>query len=357
MSQRTLALIALVALLPLQACSPPSADCPAAAACPACPSASGAAAAGADDIVATIGSENITRADLEKQVRSQLTEVDNQRYEILEDGLNNMVSEKLLTIEAKEKGKSVEDFQKELMSAPVADPGDAEIQKVYDENKEQLGGKSLDEVKGRISEYLKNQQRAQKAQALLADLRTRHPTVVKLAPPVVEVADAGRMSRGGGAAAPIQIIAFSDYECPFCKKSEVTMAEVMKAYGDKIRYVHRDYPLPFHQTARPAAETARCAGEQGKFWEVHDALFNEAKLTAENIPTIATGLGVDKAKLDECLASGRAKTMVDEDMEAGGEAGVSGTPAYFINGRMLSGAQPVDRFKALIDGELAKAGK
>jgi protein-disulfide isomerase len=361
MYQRILAPLA-VALL-ISACSPPATKCPPPPPpCPACAAAAAgtapaaaAAAPSAGEVVATIDDTSITRADLEKAVKSQLIEVDNQRYEILEEGLNNLVSEKLLAAEAKAKGKTTEDMQKELMSAPVDEPSAEQVQKVYDENKEQLGGKSLDEVKGRIVEYLKNQARAQKAQAMLADLRTKHPTSIKLAPPVVEVSDAGRASRGGGANAPILIVAFSDYECPYCKKGEEVIGEVMTTYGDKIRYVHRDYPLPFHKSARKAAEIARCSGEQGKFWEVHDALFKSPTLSDEIMVGIATTAGVDKTKLDACLADTKIKAMVDEDMKAGGDVGVSGTPAYFVNGRMLSGAQPVDRFKAIIDAELAKS--
>lgn len=306
------------------------------------------------DVVATVGDQSITRADLEKAVKAQLIEVDNQRYEILEEGLNNMVSEKLLAMKAKEENKTPEDFQKELMQATVAEPSDAEVQKVYDENKEQLGGKTLDEVKGRIVEYLKNQARAQKAQALLAELKEKYKTSIKLTPPVVEVSDAGRASRGAGADAPIKIVAFSDYECPFCKKAELVVDQVMKAYEGKIRYVHRDYPLPFHKAARPAAEAARCAGEQDKFWEAHDALF-KAQITETNVVDTVVAAGADKAKLEACLADGHIKPMIDEDMTAGGEVGVSGTPAFFINGRMLSGAQPFERFKDIIDAELAKA--
>lgn len=315
-----------------------------------------ATAQDASEVVATVGDLTITRGDLEKSVKAQLIEVDNQRYEILEEGLNNLVSEKLLGLEAKAEGKTLEAYQKEIMSAPVAEPSDADVQKVYDENKEQLGGKTLDEVKGRIVEYLKNQERAQKAQALLASLRTKYPSSIKLAPPVVEVSDGGRESRGGGAGAPITIIAFSDYECPYCKKAEIVVAEVMTTYGDKIRYVHRDYPLPFHKFATPAAMTARCAGQQGKFWEAHDALF-KAQLSDESIAGVVTSLGLDKAKYDACMADPKTKAMVDEDTAAGGEVGVSGTPAFFINGRMLSGAQPVEKFKDIIDAELAKSGK
>lgn len=313
-----------------------------------------ALAQSADEVVASVGESNITRGDLEKSVKAQLIEIDNQRYEVLEDGLNNLVSEKLLSLEAQAQGKSVEDFQKELMQASVEEPSDEIVQKVYDENKEQLGGKPLEEVRGRIVEFLKNQERAKKAQTLLASLRTKYPTSIKLSPPVVEVSDGGRASRGGGADAPITIIAFSDYECPYCKRGEEVIDEVMKKYGDKVRYVHRDYPLPFHQNARKAAEAARCAGEQGKFWEVHDALFQADAINDEKIAEIVAAQTLDKAKYDACMSEGRTKSMIDEDMAAGGEVGVSGTPAFFVNGRLLSGAQPIERFSGIIDAELAK---
>ncbi len=340
MIQRSLSPLALLALAPLVAA--------------VLTAASAANADSPTDVVATVGDSTITRAELEKAVKAQLIEIDNQRYEVLEDGLNNLVSEKLLGLEAKAAGKSTEDYQKELMTASVAEPTDADVQKVYDENKEQLGGKSLEEVKGRIVEFLKNQGRAQKAQTLLAELRTKYKTDIKLAPPIIEVSDAGRASRGGGAGAPITIIGFSDYECPYCKKGEEVIAEVMLAYGDKVRYVHRDYPLPFHKNARPAAEAARCAGEQGKYWEVHDALFKAPSLEGTAVVDAAVAAGVDKAKLEACLADGHVKPMIDEDMTAGGDVGVTGTPAFFVNGRMLSGAQPLERFKSIIDAELAK---
>jgi protein-disulfide isomerase len=306
-----------------------------------------------DEVVATVGGQSITRAELEKSVRAQLIEVDNQRYEILEEGLDNLVSEKLLSMEAVAQGKTLDAFQQELMTATVDEPSDEEVQKVYDDNRAELGDKALDEVKGRIVEYLKGQQRAQRAQALLTDLRARHQTVIKLSPPVIEVSDGGREARGP-ADAPITIIAFSDYECPFCKRGEETIKQVVAAYGDKVRYIHRDYPLPFHKNARKAAESARCAGKQGKFWEFYDALWTAEALSDEKLTEIATGLSLDKATFDTCVSEGQTRHLVDEDMQAGGEVGVSGTPAFFINGRILSGAQPFDRFKSIIDAELAR---
>ncbi len=176
-----------------------------------------------------------------------------------------------------------------------------------------------------------------------------------LDPPKVDVDTGGREARGGGESAPVTIVAFSDYECPFCRRAEGTVAQVLETYGDKVRYVHRDYPLPFHSHAHDAAEAARCAGDQGKFWEYHDRLFETAKLTLDDLKQHATELGLDRTKFDECLASGKYESAVDADLQAGSEVGVSGTPAFFINGRMLSGAQPFERFKEVIDAELARA--
>jgi len=313
------------------------------------------AALAEDEVVATVGDKKITRAELEKSVRAQLVESDSQRYDILSEGLESLISERLLEAEAAAKGTTTQALQQELMTAPVDEPTAEQVQKVYDDNKASLSGQTLDQVKDRIVDYLKGQQRAAKAQALIAELRKKYPTVVKLSPPMVEVSDAGREARGPANAA-VTIIAFSDYECPFCKRAETTVEQVVSTYGDKIRYVHRDYPLPFHKHARGAAESARCAGAQGKFWEMNSALFKAEDLSPEKIGEIATTLGLDKTALDACVSSGKFKTMVDEDMAAGGEAGVNGTPAFFINGRMLSGAQPFERFKTLIDSELAKAG-
>ena len=150
------------------------------------------------------------------------------------------------------------------------------------------------------------------------------------------------------------IIAFSDYECPYCKRAETTVAQVMDNYGKEVRYVHRDFPLPFHANANPAAQAARCAGDQGKFWEYHDKIFAAADLSTTALQQTAPDLGLDRTKFDECLSSGKYKAQIEADIAAGSEVGVNGTPAFFINGRLLSGAQPFEKFKEVIDGEIAR---
>jgi protein-disulfide isomerase len=153
--------------------------------------------------------------------------------------------------------------------------------------------------------------------------------------------------------APITIVEFSDFQCPYCSRASATVDEVLNAYPGKIRLVFRHYPLPFHAEAPKASEASMCANEQGKFWEYHDVLFkNQQQLAVADLKNHASAIGLDAAKFAECLDSGKNASVVEKDMEAGKKVGVNGTPAFFINGIMLSGAQPIEEFKAVIDSEL-----
>jgi protein-disulfide isomerase len=310
-------------------------------------------AAAAGDAVATVGTRTITKSELEEHVKPKLIEVENTRYEALKEGLDEMGSEEPFKQEAKARGKTVEQLEQEEVTAKIAAPSDAEIQKVYDDNKAQLGGQTLDQIKPRIVEYLKGQKEEERREAYVSELKAKYKTTIALRPPIVEVDTAGQPSRGG-ANAPVTIVEFSDYQCPFCKRAEGVVDEVMKTYGDKVRLVFRDYPLPMHPNARPASEAAACANAQGKFWEYHAKLFaNQGQLAEDNLKAYAKELGLDTAKFDDCLAKKPFAKEIDKDIADGAKVGVNGTPAFFVNGRMLSGAQPFDKFKAVIDEELA----
>ncbi len=314
-------------------------------------------ASAAEPPVATVGSRAITNAELEAHVRPKLLEIETQRYEALRDGLDEMIADELIVQEAKGRGVTVEVLEKEEIDAKVAEPTDAMVQQVYDQNKEQLNNAPLDSVKPRIVAYLTQEQAAARRAAFVEQLKGKYKTVISLRPPVVEVATAGRPERGGGADAPITIISFSDYQCPYCKRAEGTVREVLSTYGKKVRFVYRDFPLPFHSQALPAAEAANCANAQGKFWEYHDKLFASEDLATDKLQALATEVGLDRGKFDDCLAKQQFKAAIDKDIADGNNAGVTGTPAFFINGRSLSGAQPLEKFKEVIDQELDRAKK
>ena len=316
----------------------------------------GPAVRAADDVVATVGDKKITRAQLEDEIRAKLIELDNQRYDALREGLDGMIAQELLKREAAARGTTPEALTTEEIEKKAPEPSDADIQKVYDENKAQLGGQTLEQIKPRIVQYLKGQKQDERRTAFIAELKKKYPTTVALKPPVVDVAAAGRPERGPKNAS-VTIIEFSDYQCPFCQKAEDVVDQVMKTYADKVRLVYRDYPLPFHPNARPASEAAACANAQGKFWEYHAKLFHGDGLEPEKLKTYADQVGLDRKKFDDCLEKKPFKAEIDKDVKDGEKAGVNGTPAFFINGRMLSGAQPFEKFKEVIDDELSTAKK
>lgn len=167
----------------------------------------------------------------------------------------------------------------------------------------------------------------------------------------------------GPSDAPVVIIEFSDYQCPFCRKFALeTLDRILEEYSGKVRFVYRDFPLEsIHAYALKAAEAANCAGEQGRYFEYHDLLFERqedwsSRGTAAFVE-YAEQLGLELESFKTCLSSGKYEEEVRKDLQDGLRAGVSGTPAFFINGIPLSGAQPFEAFKAIIDSELAEAGR
>jgi len=310
----------------------------------------------ADSSVATVGDRTISRAELEAHVKPKLVEIENQRYEALHEGLEEMIAVELIRQESKARGITPDALEKQEIDGKLSTPTDAEIQKVFDDNKQQIGDTPLETIKPRIIEFIKQQKAGERREAFISEMKAKYKTSIALVPPIVDVSTAGRPARGG-ANAPVTIIEFSDYECPFCKRAAEAVDKVMTAYGDKVRLVHRDYPLPMHQNARPAAEAAHCANAQGKFWPYNARLFASPDLSTEKLQSMATEVGLDRPKFDECLTKATFKADVDKDMADGNAAGVTGTPAFFINGRMLSGAQPFEKFKEVIDEELARTKK
>jgi protein-disulfide isomerase len=161
----------------------------------------------------------------------------------------------------------------------------------------------------------------------------------------------------GPANAPVTIVEFTDFECPFCSRVVPTLEQVREKYGDKVRLVFRQFPLDMHPNARKAAEASLCAQEQGKFREMHDAMFQNQKQLAVNLlQSKAAELGMNAEEFKACLESGKFASRVEADVRAGVAVGVSGTPALFINGRLVSGAVPLEQIIQVIDDELRRKG-
>ena len=186
------------------------------------------------------------------------------------------------------------------------------------------------------------------------ELRGKTDVEVYLRAPRTEVGfDPTRVR--GNPNAPVTIVEFSDFQCPFCQRVQGTLRDLLKKYDGKVKLAYRDFPLgEMHRRAEAAAEASRCAGEQGKFWEYHDLLWTDpSKLDPAALSGYATRLALDEIRFNACVTSGRYKADIEKDLRDGAKAGVSGTPAFVINGVFLGGAQPASEFEKTIDAELA----
>jgi protein-disulfide isomerase len=313
-----------------------------------------------DDVVATVGGTRITLGEVDGRALAAPAgnfgslPLSQALYEARRAVLDELVGNRLLDAEAKARGVDRAALVQQEITAKITAPTDADVAAWYNANPQRVQGTPLEQVAAPIRSLLLQERTAGARTAYVDRLKTATPVTITLDPPRMEVADAGRPARGP-AKAPIQIVEFSDFECPFCFRVNPTIAQLFSTYGDRVRLVYRHYPLPNHPNARPAAEAAACANEQGKFWEYHDRLFaNQAHLAAGDLKQHAAELGLDAAAFAACVDSRKFQKDVDADMDAAQALGVSGTPHFFINGRPLSGAQPFESFKAVIDDELAR---
>jgi protein-disulfide isomerase len=305
--------------------------------------------------LATVAGQPIYEQDLQPVVGPKLLQLHNQEYQVKNGALQDLIRQKLMQAEAKRRGISTEKLQEEIDSK-VPEPSDAEVEGYYLAVKNQLN-QSFDEIKPQIQKALKAL-KTQKARQDYADsLRSKSEVVVLLRTPKVEVGyDSARLR--GDPNAPVTIVEFSDFQCPYCKQAQATLKDLLAKYNGRVKLAFRDFPMrAIHARAQTAAEASRCAEEQGKFWEYHDALFaDQSKLDAAGLASTARSLGLDEKSFQSCQASGKFKAQIDTDLQDGSKAGVEGTPGFFVNGVFINGSQPQAEFEKIIDSALASIG-
>jgi protein-disulfide isomerase len=314
-----------------------------------------AAKAAKGEVAMRVGDREVSVAELDQKVRETNMQAFQALYDARKQAADAMVEDYLLENEAKARGVTVEQLIKAEVTDKVQAVTDEEVTTYFNQNQASMRGQTLEQAKPRIESFLASSRTQATRQAFLDGLKKKTKVTMLLEPPRVPVTVADKSPRKGSATAPVQIVEFSDFQCPFCSRVVPTMAQIQQAYGDKVSIVFRDFPLPMHQQATPAAEAAKCANAQGKFWEYHDKLFeNTRALANDNLKQYAKDLGLDAAAFDKCFDSGQFKDAVQKDYQEGQKFGVRGTPAFFVNGRFVSGAQPFDAFKLIIDEELAR---
>jgi protein-disulfide isomerase len=313
---------------------------------------------GPSDVVATVGNTSITLAEVDQKAMQQLASDFGRMklvlalYEARRAAIDEIVGDKLIADEAKTRGMNASALVDAEITSKITSVTEADILAWYNANPSRVQGAPLEQVRQPIRALLTQQRSSQAYQAFVDKLRAKTAIRVSLEPPRQKIAADGPTQ--GPANAPIELIEFSDFQCPYCLRAHPILKQVLSTYGDRIRFVYRNYPLPSHPNARPAAEAAQCAAEQGKFWPYHDRLFaDQTKLSDADLKASAAALGMDAAKFNACFDEHKYKGRIEADVQAANEAGVDGTPAFFVNGRMLSGAQPFDEFKRVIDEELA----
>jgi protein-disulfide isomerase len=323
---------------------------------PACAQQKAAASSGSGQVLAVVDGKPITEADIRAKNADQFKALDREYqqnvHQLLESSLDQAVQDRLLEAEAAAHKTTKDQLLAEIKPAAVTD---ADVDAFYEQNKAQILPRTKEQVGPQIKTYLEQQGQQKARTAYFKTLEAKYKVDMKMEPIRVEVAATGPAK--GPANAPVTIVEFSDFQCPFCSRLTPTLAEVEKKYGNKVRLVFRQYPLPFHQNAQKAAEASLCAADQGKFWELHDAMFgNQAELGVDQLKAKAASLGLNADKFNKCLDSGEKNEAIQADIKAGSAAGVSGTPAMFINGRFINGAVPIDNITTVIDDELRRAG-
>lgn len=327
------------------------------------PGAAPATAQSSDAVVGRVGDVEVTMADVDEAWRqndaSNRIRMLQDLYDTQRRVLDVVVGDILVEREAVARGLSRDELLAEELPARTLPVTDEEIALLYGQNQNAFGGRTLEQMKPEIRMFLEQQRPTQALHALMSELRDNADDIaIDLEPPRTPIAVTDADPAFGPATASVEIVEFSDFQCPFCKQLTDTLDQLKAGYGTEIRLVFKDYPLPNHAQAFKAAEAGLCANEQGKFWELHDVMFDQQDaLEVEELKRYAGELGMDQATFDGCLDSGRFAAEVNADLRAGQGYGVSSTPTVFINGRAVLGAAPIQLFEQIIDEELRRAAQ
>jgi len=343
---------------PLAAAEPAAA--PAAKAAPA-PSAAPSSA----KVLATVDNTTITQQDVEAVIIKQIL---TSQPNVIDQVLEQAIRDRLLDLEAAKQKLTKEELLNQEARSKVAKVTDADIDKFYEEKKAQIRVPK-EQVTDRIRQYLENQRQQAAIDEYLAKLEKQHAVKNMLQ----EQRDAEEIQKAaerraliddpsapsfGPKDAPVVLVEFSDFQCPFCSRVVPSIEQVRKNYPNNVRVVYRQFPLTsIHPNAQKAAEASLCAQEQGKFWEMYDAMFKEQdKLDVPSLKEKAQKIGLKTDQFNACLDNGKYAPKVQAEVELGSKIGVNGTPALFVNGRQVpGGAAPYESIARLIDDELQRA--
>jgi protein-disulfide isomerase len=306
----------------------------------------------ADQVIAKVGNQTLTEGQLQAGAAGKLLNQQYSYYLAEQGALDQLIDQMLLTQAAQREHVSVPQLLEEHLKDKVKEPSEDALHAFYEGMETQ---QPYSELRPQILQHLR-QLRAQRARdAYIDQLKAQTTIVTMLAPPSAMVA-LGKAPIRGPQNAPVTLVEFADYECPYCRQINPELQKLERQYHGQLRLAYKDLPLPMHPHAEKAAEAARCAGQQGKFWPYHDRLFTDPNLDVPHLKQLAGSLGLDSKRFDQCLDSGSQAAMVSADASQGKALGLSGTPSFFINGHFISGAVSYDVLSSLVAQQLANSG-
>jgi protein-disulfide isomerase len=307
-------------------------------------------------VVAEVNGVPITAEELDRHAAAQLHQVRDQEYEIRKNALDDLVTRRLLQKEAASRGISEDELLRVEVQDKVPPPTASEIQEIYDANRGRVGGRSREEMTPQIIASLNQQRTAERARAFTEALRDQAKVRIVLEQPRTEVPIPAGTAVLGPPDAPVTIVEYSDYLCPYCQSAEAVVAKVLERYQGKVKFIHQDFLLG-RPRSLAVARGALCAGEQAKFWEYrHNLLTVSGDWSDQDLEQRAGGLGLRTDDFRSCLVSDRHDKAILASSETGQKLGVSGTPTFFVNGRRMTGVRSEAQFDEIIQAELRSRG-
>jgi len=303
-------------------------------------------------VVARIDGTKITLGEFEQKRAENLFQAKNSYYQAERKALEEFIDDYLLQREAKREGVSVAELlQRHVYSVIPKDPSDEALRVYYEGVDTQ---EPFEAVRGKILDNLHERRRDKARAAYIQSLRSKSKLIVSLPPPRAEIGLQGAAMLGDPGL-PVTFIEYADYECPYCQQIDPVLKKLQADYKGRVLFAYKDVPLPMHAHAEKAAEAGRCAEAQGKFWPYHDMLFATKQLEVRELKEAASKLNLDTKAFNTCLDSGAQAATVNAEVADATKLGLTGTPTFFINGRILSGSVSYEALKEVIDQELASS--
>ena len=302
-------------------------------------------------VVAEVNGDKLTVADLEQKEATELLQSRYKYYQAERKALDDLIDQHLLEVQARQENLTVDQLLKrEVNSTLKADPTEDQLRIYYEGvDTDQPFEAMREQILQHIREARYNKARA----AYVKSLRSHAQITIAMTSPSAPV-EVSRSPVRGNRDAPVVLVEFADYQCPYCQKIHSDLEKLQKEYGNRLALVYKDYPLPMHPYAQKAAEAARCAGNQGKFWEFHDMLFAGKKLQPADLKEQAHTLNLDEQQFDKCVVEGLAAADVAKDADEARSLGITGTPSFFINGHFFSGVLSYAALRDIVEQQLAR---